>query len=316
MKIRKILMFSFLLAGLFVIVNVNKTDLKCSAYLRLYESGELDKLEQGLISQNQGGMLTLDLWGNAYDANGNQYFHSDVNPSGLYCIDPATGTQYDPQVAGTITGMGGKPNPNVGKGNGTTSTTTPATPKCDHEYESKVTKEANCTEEGETTYTCTKCGNTYTEPIEPNGKHNYSMEVTTKPSCTEDGVATYTCVICNDTYTEPVKATGHTYSSEETTKPACTENGTITYTCSICKDTYTEEVAALGHNPGEWEVTKDAGLFTDGEKVQKCILCGEELERQTINSTLPVWYLYCGIAAIVLIILIVIILIRKKHRMK
>lgn len=37
---------------------------------------------------------------------------------------------------------------------------------CEHEYESKITKEASYEQEGEITYTCKKCGNVYTETIE------------------------------------------------------------------------------------------------------------------------------------------------------
>ena len=43
--------------------------------------------------------------------------------------------------------------------------------KHNHEYESKVTKEATCSEAGETSYTC-KCGESYTEPIAMKA-HNY-----------------------------------------------------------------------------------------------------------------------------------------------
>ena len=34
---------------------------------------------------------------------------------------------------------------------------------CDHVYESKVTKEATCTEAGVMTYTCSVCQDSYTE---------------------------------------------------------------------------------------------------------------------------------------------------------
>ena len=41
--------------------------------------------------------------------------------------------------------------------------------ECVHNYVSEVTKEANCSEEGIITYTCTKCGDTYTETIPATG---------------------------------------------------------------------------------------------------------------------------------------------------
>lgn len=41
--------------------------------------------------------------------------------------------------------------------------------------------------------------------------HDYQSEVTLAPSCTIPGITTYTCSRCGDTYQEPIAATGHTY---------------------------------------------------------------------------------------------------------
>ena len=42
-------------------------------------------------------------------------------------------------------------------------------------------------------------------------KHNYEAVVTTAPTCTAAGVKTFTCSGCGDSYTEAVAATGHSY---------------------------------------------------------------------------------------------------------
>lgn len=42
---------------------------------------------------------------------------------------------------------------------------------CEHEYISTITKEPTYEAEGETTYVCSKCDDTYTEPIEKLEKH-------------------------------------------------------------------------------------------------------------------------------------------------
>ena len=44
-------------------------------------------------------------------------------------------------------------------------------PKCEHNYTSKVTKEATYEEEGQMEYTCSKCGDTYTEAIAKKERH-------------------------------------------------------------------------------------------------------------------------------------------------
>lgn len=44
-------------------------------------------------------------------------------------------------------------------------------PKCEHEYTAKITKEATYEAEGVTEYTCSKCGDTYTEAIAKKEHH-------------------------------------------------------------------------------------------------------------------------------------------------
>lgn len=47
-----------------------------------------------------------------------------------------------------------------------------------------------------------------TKPTEPSHKHSYNGKVTKNATCTEDGYTKYTCA-CGDTYTETQTATGH-----------------------------------------------------------------------------------------------------------
>ena len=116
---------------------------------------------------------------------------------------------------------------------GETLATGETIPATGHSYVSEVTTEATCTEDGVTTYTCSVCGDSYTETIDATG-HSYESTVTTEPTCTEDGVTTYTCTVCGDSYTETIDATGHSYES------VTNDDGSVTYTCTVCGDTYTE----------------------------------------------------------------------------
>ena len=76
--------------------------------------------------------------------------------------------------------------------------------ECSHSYTSNVTKEATCKEAGVKTYTCDKCGNSYTEDIAKLTTHSYIAEITKEPTSKETGVKTYTCTICNTFYTETI----------------------------------------------------------------------------------------------------------------
>ena len=88
------------------------------------------------------------------------------------------------------------------------------------------------------------------EPAVPDEpcKHDYKA-VVTAPTCTEGGYTTYTCSKCGDSYqSDETEALGHEYVTV-VTSPTCTEAGYSIYTCSRCGDSYQgDETEALGHD--------------------------------------------------------------------
>ena len=118
-------------------------------------------------------------------------------------------------------------------------TVTAVLAECSHSYSSKVTTAATCTTAGVRTYTCSKCGDTYTESIAATG-HNYTSAVTKEPTCTTAGVRTYTCQNnSSHTYTESIAATGHSY-----------ENGYCTV-CGAADSGYSPDYYLVGSINGE-----------------------------------------------------------------
>ena len=81
-------------------------------------------------------------------------------------------------------------------------------------------------------------------------KHEYSKEETTAPTCLEDGVNTYTCKKCGDSYTETVNALGHDVKDHEAQAPTCAEVGWEAYeACSRCDySTKVEKPATDAHS--------------------------------------------------------------------
>ena len=78
-------------------------------------------------------------------------------------------------------------------------------------------------------------------------EHDYQA-VVTAPTCTEAGYTTYTCSKCGDSYVgDEVPAMGHAYD-KAVVEATCTEAGAITYTCSRCGYSYDVVIAALGHD--------------------------------------------------------------------
>ena len=113
-------------------------------------------------------------------------------------------------------------------------------PFAGHNHVSEVTVPPTCTEDGEMTYTCSVCSDSYTETIKSEG-HSYNSIVIV-PTCTEKGYTKYTCA-CGDFYIDNhVNATGHDYVSEVVTPATHTQDGLALYTCNGCGDTYTETI--------------------------------------------------------------------------
>ena len=77
-----------------------------------------------------------------------------------------------------------------------------------HDYESSV-KEPTCTAQGYTTYTCTRCGDAYTdEEIAALGHAWDEGVVTMEPTTETEGIRTYTCTRCGETKTEAIDTLG------------------------------------------------------------------------------------------------------------
>ena len=118
--------------------------------------------------------------------------------------------------------------------------------------------------------------------------HSYTSVVTTEPTCTTTGLRTYTCSGCGDSYTEVIPALGHNYTSAVTTEPTCTTTGVRTYTCSRCGDSYTEVIPLAAHKyttVRENEVAPDCIHAGSYDEVEKCSVCGNVKSRTT--KTVP-----------------------------
>ena len=151
-------------------------------------------------------------------------------------------------------------------------------PALGHTYTSKVTKEATCKEEGERTYTCERCEDSYTEKIEKIKEHTWDEGTITKEATEEEaGVKTYTCSVCGETKTEEIPALEHTHKfTEEVVEPTCTEGGYTVHTCK-CGETFKDnETSALGHTWNkDYTVDKKATCIEEGSESIHCIICNE-----------------------------------------
>ena len=106
--------------------------------------------------------------------------------------------------------------------------------------------QSSCTEIVVYNTKCTRCDATGTLTVRPTG-HNYES-VTTDPTCTEEGYTTHTCSKCGDSYVNSyVNALGHSFELVDHKDPTCTEKGYDKYSCTRCNDRqydYIDEIPA------------------------------------------------------------------------
>ena len=127
--------------------------------------------------------------------------------------------------------------------------------------------------------------------------HKYKLTENTA-TCLEDGTATYTCIKCGDSYTESVAATGHSFttkaSSSKATDATCTAAATYYVQCDNCdavSDSVTVPVGdANGHTPAaaveENRVEATCAAAGSYDEVVYCSVCNAEISRaqKTINK--------------------------------
>ena len=173
-----------------------------------------------------------------------------------------------------------------------------AIPGWDHEYEITEDTESTCVTPGYTVYTCTKCGEEYSE-MKLLADHKWGEWDITDAICIYPGEKTHTCTVCGyeDAEEIPAEFTSHdmkeTASSDGckamqctrcgyfedgshkftigsvTSAPTCTEDGIKSYTCTVCGKVKTEALPATGHNYREGEKV-DATCTEPGKITMVC----------------------------------------------
>ncbi len=138
----------------------------------------------------------------------------------------------------------------------------------------EITDPATCTEDGERSKTCARCGDVVTEVIPATG-HSHVPTVTA-PTCIEGGYTTYTCH-CGNTYTDNyVEAKGHVEVVDKAVEPTCYATGlTEGSHCEICGDVIVAQqtVAKLAHEFGNWTTSKLPSCNAEGEEARMCSNC-------------------------------------------
>ena len=141
-----------------------------------------------------------------------------------------------------------------------------------HAYAEISRDNPDCTNGGSVTYTCTLCGDAYTQTLPALG-HDFFYISDGNATCTQDGTESAVCIRCGleDTRTVANSALGHDYIDHAGKPASCTESGWNEYqTCSRCDYTSYSELPELGHD------------YQDG----MCTRCGDITEAEGLEFTL------------------------------
>lgn len=146
-----------------------------------------------------------------------------------------------------------------------------------HNYETEIT-EPTCMARGYTTYTCTKCGDSYIGDYVNAIEHNFGEWVVTKAAtCIETGIETRYCSYdSTHTETRPIDKIDHCYRYQVVIEPTCTSPGQGVYICENCRDNYPEEIAKLDHSYTPDYTTIE---YIDNQTIRfmaRCEDCGDE----------------------------------------
>ena len=146
---------------------------------------------------------------------------------------------------------------------------------CEHDYEATQIIAPTCTEHGYSVYTCSNCGDSYTDDFVAANGHTF-QEILVPATCTHKGYVTHFCTTCGYEYSDTfVDETGHTYT-DEVTAPTCTEQRYTTHTCKTCGYSYKDSfVEVLGHD--YLEVITEPTCLEGGYTTYTCQTCGNEV---------------------------------------
>lgn len=97
--------------------------------------------------------------------------------------------------------------------------------------------------------------------------HSYTSEVLTEPTCSTPGSRKYTCSKCGNTYTETIPAKGHTWVVDRTVQTTYDDQGNLLqqgytiYRCSVCGEQYKDSEGVGPPSGGGGSGDKEPSLW-------------------------------------------------------
>lgn len=146
---------------------------------------------------------------------------------------------------------------------------------CEHVYQSEVTQVATCTQEGEETFTCEYCGDSYAESIAI-VEHSYDIKrILQEPTCSHTGSGEYICTVCGKLATRNIPKADHSFGEYTVIKePTCAQEGEKCALCKVCQEEVVFPVEKTDDHVFENTVVLAPSCSDPGEGINTCTLCG------------------------------------------
>lgn len=171
-----------------------------------------------------------------------------------------------------------------------------------HDLSDGVYTAPSCTVHGNTSFTCSDCGEpfvVYHEGESATG-HTETVLKSVAPTCSATGLTEgVVCSTCGETILQqfviPSNPDNHVPVIDEGVAATCTSTGLGEGShCSACGTVLTERqpIEKSAHSYGDWVVTKEATAREDGVRSKTCTVCGEILTESypaTGDSSSIVW---------------------------
>ena len=158
----------------------------------------------------------------------------------------------------------------------------------------ETTLAPTCTETGTKVKKCTLCEEVMQSESIPSNGHSWgAWTEKTPPTFNTNGQEKRVCSVCDAEDTRSIAKLSdshtHDFSGAETVvaHATCTAEGSKKVYCteSECGEFNTVTIPSTGHASGNWTAKTAATCTTDGLRVKKCTVCGDELETQVIGAT-------------------------------
>lgn len=157
-------------------------------------------------------------------------------------------------------------------------------PSNKHSYRCIDIKQPSCTEQGEKTYHCEICNDTYVSYTPAHG-HTEVIDIGHGSTCSSAGLSNGShCATCNEIINPQVTIdlAPHSWTSVILKEPTCTEVGVVQFTCNICNVIETSEIAPIGHTPVIDPMILPTCTTTGLTEGSHCAVCEEVIVAQEL----------------------------------